>query len=99
MADSQVMNSGKERSSVLESLLLLGFCFLMGLAALGVCAYVGVTGSLFTLDGLLLIVICLSVGGIFMLVVGWSAYTGELQALLKELRKKPASGEPSDNTA
>lgn len=84
---------------MLESLLLLGFCVLMGLAALAVCAYVAVTGFLFTLDGLLLIVISLTIGGLFMLAVAWSAYTGELQAVLNELRKKPASGESSDNAA
>jgi len=71
----------------------------MGLAALAVCVYVAVTGFLFTLDGLLLIVISLTIGGMFMLIVGWSAYTGELQALLNELRKKPASGESSDDAS
>ena len=88
-----------KRSALLQELLLLGFCVLIGLVALAVCVYVAAIGSLFTLDGLLLIVISLTIGGLFMLIVGWSAYTGELQALLNELRKKPASDESSDNAA
>lgn len=84
---------------MLESLLLLAFCLFVGLIALGVCVYVAAAGLLFTLDGLLLIIISFTIGGIFMLNVAWSAYAGELRALLSELRGKPASGESSDNAA
>lgn len=73
---------------MLESLLLLAFCLFVGLIALGVCVYVAAAGLLFTLDGLLLIIISLTIGGIFVLNVAWSAYTGELKQLLGQVRKK-----------
>ena len=82
---------------MLETILLLAFCIIMGLIALGVCAYLAVSGLLFTLDGLLLVLICLTIGGIFVLNVAWSIYTGELKKVLEHLRKKPASSEPTSN--
>jgi hypothetical protein len=80
-----------------ETILLLAFCLLVGLIALAVCAYLAVSGLLFTLDGLLLVIICLTIGGICVLNVVWSFYTGELKQVLEHLRKKPASTELSGN--
>ena len=97
MPDSQAMPLDNKRSALLQELLLLGFCFLVGVAALAVCAYLAMIGQLMTLDGMVLCLVSLAIGGIFMLNVAWSVYTGELLALLNDLRKKPASGEPSDN--
>jgi len=82
---------------MLETILLLAFCLIIGLIALAVCAYLAVSGQLFTLDGLLLLIICLTIGGIFVLNVVWSVYTGELKKVLEHLRKKPASSEPTSS--
>jgi len=82
-----------------ESILLLAFCLLVGLIAVAVCGYLAVSHLLFTLDGLLLAVISLTIGGIFVLNVAWSVYTGELKQLLAQRHKKPASSEPSGKPA
>lgn len=82
---------------MLETILLLAFCLIIGLIALAVCAYLAVSGQLFTLDGLLLLIICLTIGGIFVLNVVWSVYTGELKKVLEHLRKKPAQSEPTSS--
>jgi hypothetical protein len=82
---------------MIDVILLFAFCLFMGLMALGVCAYLAISGQLFTLDGLVLALIALSIGGLFMLNVIWSIRTGELQQMLDHLRKKPASNEPSTN--
>ena len=80
---------------MLETILLFSFCLLAGLIALGVCAYLAVTGALFTLDGISLALIALTIGGVFVLNVVWSIYSGELRQMLDHLRKKPTSNEPS----
>jgi len=80
-----------------ETILLLAFCLLVGLIALAVCVYLAVSGLLFTLDGLLLVLICLTIGGIFVLNVAWSVYTGELKKVLEHLRKKPDQSEPTSS--
>ena len=82
---------------MIEAILLFAFCLLVGLAALGVCVYLAVSGLLFTLDGLSLVLISLSIAGLFVLNVVWSAYTGELRAMLEHARKKPAASEPTNN--
>jgi len=76
---------------MLETLVLLAFCLLVGLIALAICAYLLFTGFLFTLDGLSVALISLTIGGIFMANVGWSAYKGELKQLLAQRRKKEES--------
>ena len=83
---------------MLDAIVLFAFCLLIGLIALAVCAYLAVSGLLFTLDGLALALIALSIGGLFLLNVVWSVYTGEFKQLLARPQKHPASGEPSGNT-
>jgi hypothetical protein len=80
-----------------ESILLLAFCLLVGLISLAVVGYLAISGQLFTLDGLVLALTSLTIGGVFVLNVGWSIYTGELKKMLEHIRKKPASSEPSGN--
>ena len=81
---------------MLESLLLLAFCLFVGLAMFAVCGYLVVSGQLLTLDGISLALICATIGGLFVLMIVWSFYTGELKQMLEYRRKKPASSEPSD---
>ena len=84
---------------MIEALILFSFCLLVGLIALGACVYLAISGSLFTLDGLSLALIALSIGGLFMFNVVWSAYTGELRAMLDHVRKKPAASGPSGSSS
>ena len=71
---------------MLQSVLLLAFCLFMGLVSLAVCIWVVVSGQLFTLDGLLLVAISLTIGGFFMGNFAWSVYTGEVRDILNSLR-------------
>lgn len=80
---------------MIDVILLFAFCLFMGLVALVICAYLAISGQLFTLDGLVLALITLSIGGLFMLNVAWSIRSGELQQMLNHLRKQPTSNEPS----
>ncbi len=78
---------------MLQSALLLLFCLLVGILSLAVCVWVAVSGQLLTMDGLLTIAISLAVGAIFMANVAWSFHTGELRAILGQLRKPRAAEE------
>jgi len=82
---------------MLETILLLVFCLIAGLIALAVCVYLAMSGLLFSVGGLFLALISLTIGGIFILNVVWSIYTGELKQMLERMRKKPASSESSGN--
>jgi len=82
---------------MLETILLLVFCLIAGLIALAVCVYLAMSGLLFSVGGLFFALICLTIGGIFILNVVWSIYTGELKQMLEHMRKKPASSESSGN--
>ena len=83
---------------MLDAALLLAFCLLMGLLSLGIVIWVAIFRQLFSLDNLLLVLISLTVGGIFMANFAWSVYTGEvrevLDYLLKRSTKSDASGAP-----
>lgn len=73
---------------MLQSVLLLAFCLFMGLVSLAACFWVALTGQLFTLDGLLLVAISLSIGGLFMGNLAWSIFTGEAKEILNNLRSQ-----------
>ncbi len=72
---------------MLDSALMLLFCLLMGLAGLATSAWVVYSGGYATLDGILLILIGITLGGIFLLNLAWSFHNGEVQEVLKSLRK------------
>ena len=88
------MEQVSEPTSVLETILLLAFCLLIGFAALAVVLWLLVSGKLLTLDGLAFALISLTVGGFFMFNVGWSFRTGELRALLGQLGNREKKAEP-----
>lgn len=83
---------------MLDAAILLAFCLLMGLLSLVICVWVVFSGLLFTLDGLLLILISLLIGGIFMANFAWSVHTGEFRQVVERLRQRsrkgPESSEP-----
>ncbi len=78
---------------MLQAILVLAISFLIGLICIAVCVWAALTGRLFTLDGLLLVLISLSVGGLFMLNVAWSVRSGEFREVLKYIKKGPPKTE------
>jgi len=77
----------RERSPIRASVLELGVCLVLGLASLAVVAWVVATGWIAYLDGIALALISLTLGAFFLFNLAWSWRSGELQALLKALRK------------
>ena len=78
---------GRERSAIGASVLELSICLVLGLASLAVVVWVVATGWIAYLDGIALALIGLTLGAFFLFNFAWSWRTGELEALLKELRK------------
>jgi len=85
-----------EPRTMLQAILVHVFCVLVAIAALAVCAWVGTTGQLFTLDGLALVAISLTIAAFFAGNTAWALYTGEIRDLLRQLRNK--SRVPSPNS-
>lgn len=77
---------------MLLPLLVYAFSLLVGLAGLAACAWVIVTGQAFTLDGILVMAISLTVGTIFGASVAWAWHVGELGAAMQKLRHRSAEG-------
>lgn len=73
---------------MMEPLLLLLVCLLVGLVSLAVAVWLAVSGRVAYLDGLSLALISLTVGAIFLSMVGWSYRTSELKAILESWRKR-----------
>lgn len=73
---------------MLEPLLWLAACLVLGLLCLGVVIWTVATGRIAYLDGLSLALISLAVGAIFLSVVGWSYRAGELKEILNARIKK-----------
>ena len=82
------MGESSQKSDHLLTILTHLFSLLVGLVALGVCAWVVATGQFFTLDGLELVAISLGVATFFAAHTAWAIYTGELRELLGQLRSK-----------
>ena len=82
---------GEEESTMLQSAMLLLFCLLVGVLSLAICVWVAATGQLLTMDGLLTIAISLAVGAVFMANIAWSFHSGELKAILRQLRRRRAT--------
>jgi hypothetical protein len=71
---------------MIEPLLWLAACLVLGLVCLAVAVWVAATGRIAYLDGLSLALISLAVGAIFLSLVGWSYRAGELKEIMKRLR-------------
>ncbi len=82
---------------MIEPLLWLVACALVGLLCLAVVVWVVVTGRAAYLDGLSLGLISLAVGAIFLSMVGWSYRSSELKEILNSLRKDKNAA-PDDPT-
>ncbi len=88
------MGATSQKSDLLLVILTHLFCLLVGLAAVGVCAWVVATGQLFTLDGLVLVAVSGAIATFFVGNTAWAAYTGELRELLAQMRSKPEAAVP-----
>jgi hypothetical protein len=72
-----------------ETIALAALCLLIALASLGIAVWTAVSGSLFTLDGLLLVSICLLLATVFGGCFLWFAYDA---GWLKLLKRPSAAG-------
>jgi len=75
---------------MLEEVILLAFCSLITLVGLAVAAWEAATGRLFSIDGLWLTLIALTLATVFGANVAWSVYSGEVQEMLRQVRERPA---------
>jgi hypothetical protein len=89
-----IMGETSQKSDRLLAMLTHLFCLLVGLAAVGVCAWVVATRQLFTLDGLVLVAVSGAIATFFVGNTAWAAYTGELRELLVQMRSKPEAAGP-----
>ena len=81
---------------MLQAGILLAVCLLIGFIALAVCVWVAISGQLFTMDGLLIIAISLTVAAFFVGNFAWSVYTGEAREIFHHVRggsNKPGTEE------
>ena len=84
---------------MLQAAVLLAVCLLIGLVALALCAWVVISGRLFSMDGLLMIAISLTVGAFFMGNFAWSVHKGEAREILNRLRsRRKESGVPGESS-
>jgi len=84
---------------VLQAALLLLVCLVVGLVSVAACAWVALSGQMFTMDGLLLIAIALFIGGLFVGNVLWSVRQGEAREVLNALRRKGAEAAPPESSS
>ena len=80
---------------MLEGLVLLVLCVLAAVLGLPVVAWEAISGRIFSIDGLWLSLISLSLAAVFGGNLAWSLYTGEAQQMLRHFRK----GSKPDNTS
>jgi ascorbate-specific PTS system EIIC-type component UlaA len=94
----EVIQTTRGQGHMLQAAILLGACLFIGLIALAVCAWVAVSGRLFTMDGLLMVAISLAAATFFVGNFAWSLHTGEVREILSQLRgATKESGTASDS--
>jgi len=81
---------------MLEEVVLLAFCFLVTLFGLAVAAMELISGSVFSMDGLWLTLISLTLAAVFGGNLAWSFYTGEAQQMLRRFRQGSEPDKASD---
>lgn len=74
---------------MLEEVVLLAFCALVALVGLAVVLWEAAAGRLFSMDGLWLTLISLTMSAVFGGNVAWSVYNGDVQRILSQFRKRP----------
>lgn len=73
-----------------EIIALALFCLLVAVGALAVALWTAISGSLFTLDGLLLVSICLLMVTVFAFCFLWLARDAGWLERMKSRRRSPA---------
>ncbi len=89
------VQQGEEGVALLEDVFLIVFCLLLAVGGLGLVVWELATGRFFSIDGLWLTLISLTLATVFGGNIAWSIYTGEAQALLKGFRKSSSSSDSS----
>ena len=82
-----------------EDIFLLVFCFILAMGGLATVVWGLVSGRFFSIDGLWLALISLTLAAVFGGNIAWSVYTGELRRILHESPKGSAPGSSTDKTA
>jgi len=82
-----------------EDIFLLVFCFILAVGGLATVVWGVATGRFFSIDGLWLALIGLTLSAVFGGNIAWSIYTGELQRILLESRKGSSPSGAADETA
>ena len=81
---------------MLEEVVLLAFNFLVMVIGLAVVALEAITGRVFSIDGLWLSLISLTLAAVFGGNLAWSFYTGDAQQMLRHFRKGSEPDNASD---
>jgi hypothetical protein len=80
-----------------EDVFILVFCFILAIGGLATVVWGIATGRFFTIDGLWLALISLTLSAVFGGNIAWSIHTGEFQRILREWRKGSSpSGAPDE---
>ena len=82
-----------------EDILLLVFCLILAVGGLATVVWGLVTGRFFSIDGLWLALISLTLSAVFGGNIAWSIYTGEFQRILHESRKGSSASSGTDEAA
>ncbi len=82
---------GEGRGTMFEDIFLLVFCSILAVGGLATVVWEVATGRFFTIDGLWLALISLTLSVVFGGNIAWSIYTGEFQRILHEFRKGSSS--------
>ena len=81
---------------MLEELVLLAICLLVAVMGLAVVALEAISGRIFSIDGLWLSLISLTLAAVFGGSLAWSFYSGEAQQMLRHFRKGAEPDNASD---
>jgi len=84
---------------MLEDIFLLAFCLILAVGGLVTVVWGVATGRFFTIDGLWLALISLTLSAVFGGNIAWSIYTGELQRIMDEWRRSPSPDSATNKTA
>jgi len=82
-----------------EEVILLAFCSLVAAAGFAVVVWEAISSRLFSLDGLSLTLISLTLAAIFGGNVAWSVHNGDVHRILSRFRKPPAENEAKEKNS
>ncbi|MBZ5514439.1 MAG: hypothetical protein LAN62_06280 [Acidobacteriia bacterium] len=94
-----VLQFARGGGEMVQAAVLLAVCLLIGLISLALSAWVVISGQLFTIDGLLMLALSLTVGAFFVGDFAWSVHKGEVRGILDQLRSRKKESGPEGTTA